>query len=404
MPGQPATSYRKLDRSRNEIRVVLLQPAKDVVSDIECSLVHIAMDDGRAFEALSYTWDSDIFSGQIILDGKPFSVTENLQAALQAFRHVEKTRYLWIDQISINQNDIEERNQEVLRMLSIYKAAEQVIVWLGAGSRASDLAMGHLETLSSTWDARASRSYSLSASEHFLSAILALSQVLYHFLLAAIQRIRLNLPYGIALALCSYAYCQNTALWTTYVAMLVSLSFHCQYAFRRRSSAFLRVPFSVDLTLWLYVARAYAGRWVVHPTMLILLSFAWRTALERWWREAGKVPPSVEPSQTTIFALREVFEKPWFTRTWVVQEIAAARTATVTCGSRSLLWHQLTSAVWQIEDLVNSSTSVSPYLTSSYQRMKPFITIIERDAFRNQNADRHSFLLLLLHLLSNSDA
>jgi hypothetical protein len=37
----------------------------------------------------------------------------------------------WIDALSINQEDIQERNTEVKRMRSLYERAWSVVVWLG---------------------------------------------------------------------------------------------------------------------------------------------------------------------------------------------------------------------------------------------------------------------------------
>lgn len=43
------------------------------------------------------------------------------------------TAYIWIDAISINQDDYVERNHEVLKMGQIYNSASRVIIWLGPG-------------------------------------------------------------------------------------------------------------------------------------------------------------------------------------------------------------------------------------------------------------------------------
>jgi hypothetical protein len=38
---------------------------------------------------------------------------------------------LWVDALCINQEDVEERNLQVLRMSSIYRQAQAVLAWLG---------------------------------------------------------------------------------------------------------------------------------------------------------------------------------------------------------------------------------------------------------------------------------
>jgi len=49
---------------------------------------------------------------QINCGGMPF-VTKILLAALRQLRSQDEDRYTWVDAISINQDDIDERNQQV---------------------------------------------------------------------------------------------------------------------------------------------------------------------------------------------------------------------------------------------------------------------------------------------------
>lgn len=48
-----------------------------------------------------------------------------------------KSRYLWIDAICINQDDIAEKNSQVAMMAEIYKKATRVNIWLGESNRLS---------------------------------------------------------------------------------------------------------------------------------------------------------------------------------------------------------------------------------------------------------------------------
>ena len=69
------------------------------------------------------------------------SVTVNLHAALRQLR-AEKIKWVWVDFLCINQQDSEERSIQIGRMSTIYKRAEQVVVWLGddQGIKEDDLA------------------------------------------------------------------------------------------------------------------------------------------------------------------------------------------------------------------------------------------------------------------------
>jgi hypothetical protein len=51
---------------------------------------------------------------------------------------------LWIDAICINQDSEEERSQQVQLIGDIYKTAQQVLIWLGKGTRGSNLAFEYL--------------------------------------------------------------------------------------------------------------------------------------------------------------------------------------------------------------------------------------------------------------------
>jgi hypothetical protein len=62
---------------------------------------------------------------------KPLGLTKSLGLALRRFRLHNKSRKLWVDQISINQNDIPERNAQIKLMNDIYKNVTHVLAWLG---------------------------------------------------------------------------------------------------------------------------------------------------------------------------------------------------------------------------------------------------------------------------------
>ncbi|SPO04617.1 related to heterokaryon incompatibility protein [Cephalotrichum gorgonifer] len=106
------------------------------------------------YEALSYTWgtsdDPETAFIQASDDNTSHStlqITQNLAAALRHFRHGQEARRLWVDAVCINQNDIPERDSQVLRMADIYQLAHRVVVWLGPESGDSKLALdtlGHL--------------------------------------------------------------------------------------------------------------------------------------------------------------------------------------------------------------------------------------------------------------------
>ena len=58
-------------------------------------------------------------------------MTESLHAALQTIRQVDQPMTVWADAICINQDDLDERSQQVLRMRKIYSESLRLFVWLG---------------------------------------------------------------------------------------------------------------------------------------------------------------------------------------------------------------------------------------------------------------------------------
>lgn len=86
------------------------------------------------FEALSYTWGSDLVDASLYIGNGILPIRANLDAALRSLRLPSQARRLWVDTICINQEDIQERTRQVQYMRLIYKRATRVIVWLGLKS------------------------------------------------------------------------------------------------------------------------------------------------------------------------------------------------------------------------------------------------------------------------------
>jgi hypothetical protein len=114
-----------------QIRVLHLLPGNKE-DDIHCSLCHVAISQTGLYEALSYTWGSPDRCYQVVCNGFYLRVTNSLQEALRTMRYPDKKRTLWIDQLCINQEDIQERNSQVTIMHLVYKHATRTVVFLGS--------------------------------------------------------------------------------------------------------------------------------------------------------------------------------------------------------------------------------------------------------------------------------
>jgi len=153
-------TYHPLDAARRTIRLLRIAgPAPDEPDGgpVIISIFTAALDDKPTFHALSYVWGNAADVRPALLDGRPVSITANLDIAL---RHLRAQRYgpidlsgagadgeagysglqqaIWIDALCINQADVDERNAEVRMMADIYSSADKVLVWLGEGDSDSD--------------------------------------------------------------------------------------------------------------------------------------------------------------------------------------------------------------------------------------------------------------------------
>ncbi|CZR70120.1 uncharacterized protein PAC_20021 [Phialocephala subalpina] len=132
--------YLPIDPSTRQTRLININPSANHSATIECYLHTISVDHPPQYKALSYVWGNVNDFMQIRLNGEAFDVGVNLWHAIRRLRHQDKPEVFWIDAICINQNDIPERNAQVLIMGDIYEQAEEVVIWLGEEADDSSLA------------------------------------------------------------------------------------------------------------------------------------------------------------------------------------------------------------------------------------------------------------------------
>ena len=137
---------KPLDPRRKEIRHLILQPVS-AGTEIRCSTETVSLLEQPEYEALSYVWGDMSVQREIIFDGMPFPVTENLAIALHHLRLPDKPRRVWVDALCINQSNAKERNEQVTLMGEIYTMAKPVLIWLGEASEGSDEAFASMSTI-----------------------------------------------------------------------------------------------------------------------------------------------------------------------------------------------------------------------------------------------------------------
>lgn len=113
-----------------------------------CSLVHTHLKDIQGqYDAVSYTWGDAQPEHGIFINGTSLQTRPSVFQILNRFRPHDQSRLLWIDQLCINQDDLQERAQQVSFMHEIYKAARSVLIWLGEEDSNSKRVMGYISGL-----------------------------------------------------------------------------------------------------------------------------------------------------------------------------------------------------------------------------------------------------------------
>ncbi|KAI0406470.1 heterokaryon incompatibility protein-domain-containing protein [Xylaria palmicola] len=148
--------YEQIDLTTSAFRLVrLLGGNRD--EEVQCELILTTLDENVIpYEAVSYTWGAAAKPCRITVDRQDFMVTSSLWHLLRDLRLVGADRYLWIDAISINQDNDLERGHQVRRMQLIYGGADRVVFYLGDTTEEISLFMAalsalHAHALSGRW-------------------------------------------------------------------------------------------------------------------------------------------------------------------------------------------------------------------------------------------------------------
>ena len=121
--------HQCLDLTKSTIRVLQILPGRKK-DPISCTLKHVprAKD---TYLCLSYMWGDAKSIHSIIINGRCFSVRENLWKFMHLARKLKIRDWLWIDALCINQSNNKERNHQVQQMADIYREAKHVLVYPG---------------------------------------------------------------------------------------------------------------------------------------------------------------------------------------------------------------------------------------------------------------------------------
>lgn len=141
----PPYHYSKLESSRRVDRVRLLKriPRKHVppadaarTQSQLYDIIEVNLNEAPKYETVSYVWGSARRIEHLpLVNDRYILITETLREALQYVSKASRYGCLWIDQVCINQDDIDERNEQVLLMRDIYIQAKSCFIWLGTGDQ-----------------------------------------------------------------------------------------------------------------------------------------------------------------------------------------------------------------------------------------------------------------------------
>src|SRR5277367_5893834 len=161
MSGEIKNAYKHKPLTRASNRTTKLIPIRLLVLHAKLAedtlIGHIIeRPEGQEYEALSYCWSTKSDSGEPhclnIWDDPGYGTPEirpNLAAALKCLRFEDKSRYLWIDAICIDQSNNKEKSEQIPLMDRIYKEAERVCIWLGeaTGGNQDEIALAHIRDI-----------------------------------------------------------------------------------------------------------------------------------------------------------------------------------------------------------------------------------------------------------------
>lgn len=92
-------------------------------------------------------------------------------------------------------------------------------------------------------------------------------------------------------------------------------------------------------------------------------------------------------------AVSEFFERPWFVRSWIIQEIILAKDLLVVCGSQTILWQDLYEAVRNCQE--HAKKSVGALNVPLFRNMNAILSLGETRHGFWSGSQKYSLLQLL---------
>ena len=117
-------------RTARSTRLLKILPGP-IDSPLAIELSEANLDDNPSYDAISYTWSDETSTVPISINERPHCIRKNLHNFLVRLREQSYCRYVWVDAISIRQDDTNEKGRQVAMIGDIFRGAKQVLVWVG---------------------------------------------------------------------------------------------------------------------------------------------------------------------------------------------------------------------------------------------------------------------------------
>jgi len=165
MSSQPSSydySATPLSGPRS-IRLLVLWPLSTHTSvfggstdSLTCALEVASLSSNPIYQAVSYTWGTEVATRQLWVGNAVIPITPNLFDLLVQFRHADMPITLWVDMVCINQRNTAEQSVQIPLMADIYANAQSVLIWLGRGTPETDAVMAFMKRTGASFRARES--------------------------------------------------------------------------------------------------------------------------------------------------------------------------------------------------------------------------------------------------------
>lgn len=126
----PSTIYEPLDLASQQIRLMRITSAADSEL-IGCDLHTFDLSSAPSYIALSYAWGPPTPLRSIWINrdwnvALELRVRQNLHSCLQVLKTSDYYKYVWIDQVCIQQGNVLEKNHQLKHMGEIYSKVHEV--------------------------------------------------------------------------------------------------------------------------------------------------------------------------------------------------------------------------------------------------------------------------------------